>query len=137
MSANVKTVRVLDYYIVWNKQPPETRALFITNSQGFGLYSRIEEVKGILNMENDGAYQSHFYNGFTYNSLKTLWLYRIKKSVNLQRHSNFRLECVQYMVENAANTSPITIILHPEAYARVTDELFALAAEKNITIAST
>lgn len=30
-----------------------------------------------------------------------------------------------------------TITLHPDAYARVTDELFALAAEKNITIAST
>lgn len=30
-----------------------------------------------------------------------------------------------------------TITLHPQAYARVTDEIFALAAEKNITIAST
>ena len=29
------------------------------------------------------------------------------------------------------------LILHPDAYARVTDEIFALAAEKNITIAST
>lgn len=37
----------------------------------------------------------------------------------------------------AANTKAITLTLHPDAYARVTDEIFALAAEKNITIAST
>lgn len=135
--ATVRTLRILDYYIIANNQSPETRAMVITNSQGFGLYSRIEEVKGILNVENDGAYLTHFYNGFTYDTLKTLWVYRMKKPIDLRRHSNFRLECVQFMVENAANTSAITITLHPTAYARVTDELFALAAEKNITIAST
>lgn len=31
----------------------------------------------------------------------------------------------------------MTLTLHPDAYARVTDELFAIAAEKNITIATT
>ena len=47
------------------------------------------------------------------------------------------LDSIEYLVTKATNTSPITITLHPDAYARVTDELFALAAEKNITIAST
>lgn len=47
------------------------------------------------------------------------------------------LESISYMIENATNTAAITITLHPTAYARVSDELFALAAEKNITIAST
>lgn len=51
-------------------------------------------------------------------------------------------ESVEYMVQHRRTdgnfgTYHFTLTLHPEAYARVTDELFALAAEKNITIAST
>lgn len=40
-----------------------------------------------------------------------------------------------YMVSHG--TAGITITLHPDAYARVTEEIFAAAAQKNITIAST
>lgn len=40
---------------------------------------------------------------------------------------------IAYMVENAANTAPITITLHAEAYARLTDELTAAATAKQIT----
>lgn len=47
------------------------------------------------------------------------------------------LDSISFMVSNAANTAAITITLHPDAYARVTEEIFAAAAEKNITIAST
>lgn len=54
------------------------------------------------------------------------------------------LESLEYIIQYSANTAnhagktePMTITLHPDAYARITDELFALAAEKNITIAST
>lgn len=53
-------------------------------------------------------------------------------------------ESLEYIIQYSANTDnhagktePMTITLHPTAYARVPDELFALAAEKQITIAST
>ena len=49
----------------------------------------------------------------------------------------WRLDCIEYAVANATNTSPITITLHPDAYARLTDELIIAAAEKQITFAST
>lgn len=65
---------------------------------------------------------------------------RIKKLTNsivLSFSPKLSLDSIAYMVENAANTTPITITLHPEVYARVTEELFVHAAEKNITIAST
>lgn len=42
---------------------------------------------------------------------------------------------IAYMVSHG--TAGITITLHPDAYARVTDEIFAAAAQKNITIATT
>ena len=47
------------------------------------------------------------------------------------------LTSIQYMVDNAANTTPITITLHPDAYARITEELIAQAAAKQITFATT
>ena len=47
------------------------------------------------------------------------------------------LDSIDYMIKNAANTTPITITLHPDAYARVIDEMFTLAGELQITIAST
>lgn len=40
-----------------------------------------------------------------------------------------------YMIANGE--SGITITLHPDTYARVTDEMFTLAGERQITIAST
>lgn len=46
-------------------------------------------------------------------------------------------DTIEYFITNATNTAAITITLHPDAYARVTEEIFTLAAEKNITIATT
>lgn len=62
---------------------------------------------------------------------------RVVSDFNLSNASKVTYDSIEYMVSNAINTSPITITLHPEAYARVTDDLFALAAEKNITFATT
>lgn len=44
------------------------------------------------------------------------------------------IESIRYSI---ANSQPCTITLHPDAYARVTDEMFTLAGERQITIAST
>ena len=48
------------------------------------------------------------------------------------------------MIEHASNTSPITITVHADVYAKLTDEsntdwhaLMASAAAKNITFATT
>lgn len=70
-------------------------------------------------------------------ALEEVSLNQLAVSVSFAHSPKLSLDSISYMVEHAANTAPITLTLHPEAYARVTDELFALAAEKNITIAST
>lgn len=41
-----------------------------------------------------------------------------------------------FLVENAANTGPITVTLHPDAYAKVPQSLIEKAAAKQISIAS-
>ena len=62
---------------------------------------------------------------------------RTQVSIKLSECPKLSYSSIEYIVTNAANTKPITITLHPDAYARVTEEIFAAAAEKNITIAST
>ena len=39
--------------------------------------------------------------------------------------------------DNAANTTPITITLHPDAYARLTDEIITAATAKQINFVTT
>lgn len=53
------------------------------------------------------------------------------------------LESLQYLITNAANTSPITVTVHADVYAKIQDEtqtewhaLIASAQEKNITFAT-
>ena len=69
--------------------------------------------------------------------LETVYLCAIKTSFNIIGAPLLSLASIQYMVDNAANTSPITITLHPDAHARLTEELIAQAAEKQITFATT
>lgn len=57
-------------------------------------------------------------------------------TIDFRNCSLLGADSVQTWLDNAFNKVAITIILHPDAYARVTDEQFALAAEKNITFAT-
>lgn len=70
-------------------------------------------------------------------ALEEVCIYKLRYNISFVSCSLLSLDSLRYMVANAANTAAITITLQPDAYARVTDEIFALAAEKNITIAST
>lgn len=64
-------------------------------------------------------------------------LIRSNYDINLADCPLLSHESIEYMVEHSTNSSPITITLHPEAYARLTDELIASAADKQITFATT
>lgn len=68
--------------------------------------------------------------------LEKMKLGRLNYDLDLSGCPALSAESVAYMVEHAINTATITITLHPDAYARVTEEIFTAAAEKQITIAS-
>lgn len=70
-------------------------------------------------------------------ALEEVHLRELTTSINFSNSPRLNLSSIEYVVQHATNTSAITITLHPQAYARVTDEIFALAASKNITIATT
>ena len=66
-------------------------------------------------------------------SLKRLYMKNLKKSINIS-WSPLEQISLQYIIENAANTSAITISLSPYTWYRTSEETKALAASKNITL---
>lgn len=139
MMPNLEVARIVNYYIVNNGADPDTFPIGINSTRDmFTQAPGLREVAGVLKLSKNDELGVHFYSAFNWSSkLETIWLQNLCLDASLAACASLRADCVAYMVEHAANTKPITLTLHPEAYARVTDELFALAAEKNITIAST
>lgn len=70
-------------------------------------------------------------------NLETIRIYKLKHNLTANGLSALSLESIAFMITNAANTSPITVTLHADAYARLTDTLIAQAAAKQITFVTT
>ncbi len=69
-------------------------------------------------------------------ALEYLHLGAIQYSLDLSDCSKLSLDSISFLIANRSGSSAITITLHPDVYARVTDDIFAAAAAKNITIAT-
>lgn len=115
---------------------PGGYAIFISGNVDFlRAADKLRKVHGVIKDNGVGANKTiSFYRDA---QLVEVYITDLTCNVDLQSSGKISMDCIEYMIDNAANTSTITVTLHPEAYARITDELFALAAEKNITIAST
>lgn len=68
----------------------------------------------------------------------------VRSSLQFNHFPKLSLASMQYLVTNAANTSTITVTVHPDVYAKLTDEsniewhqVLIDAAAKNITFATT
>ncbi len=66
--------------------------------------------------------------------LRIIYLYGLCYSIDFKVSAFLRRECVRYMIDNAINTSVITITLHADAYARLTDDDKVAATTKNINL---
>lgn len=138
--SNIIVVRLLDAYLINTFRNPDTTPIIVINSQEWGYGSnKLKEIKGIYNLELDTSYKKHFYNGIeNCNTIERLKVINLFKSIYLGNASNFNIDCVDFMVENAKTVDAgQTITLHPNVYAQVSDELFGKASNKNITIATT
>lgn len=72
-------------------------------------------------------------------NLITVKLLRTKYSVSIPLSANLSVKSVLYMINNEEATSPITITLHADAYARAmanADIVAALEAHPNVSLAS-
>lgn len=77
-------------------------------------------------------------------ALETVYISYLTKSLSLSDSPLLSLASLQYLVDNATNTSAITVTVHPTVYAKLTDtanaewhKVLADAAEKNIAFATT
>lgn len=77
-------------------------------------------------------------------SLAEVQLSNLKTHVSFQDSPLISLDSLQYLVTNAANTSAITVTVHPTTYAKLTDTsntqwhaVLTSAAQKQITFATT
>lgn len=70
-------------------------------------------------------------------NLSTLYIYHTAYNVDCSLLPKLSMESVVYMVENAQNTRPITITLHPTVYALLETSLVEAATAKQITFATT
>lgn len=77
-------------------------------------------------------------------ALEGLYIIRLRADLVMSHSPKWRLDCIEYLIQNATNTTPVTITVHPGVYAKLTDEtntewhqVLIDAAAKNITFATT
>ena len=89
----------------------------------------------------EGSFGSSFgetdemFNGC--GSLEYFRMWGVQRNLNLRSCSRIGMDSLEFLVQYSSNgTKGITIYLHANAYGRLTDELIALAADRNITFAT-
>lgn len=122
-------------------------------NQCFYQCRNLETVIGVIRIAFANAVPSTtFFECF---KLKTISLQNLSQNVSFPDSPLLSLESLQYMVNNASNTSAITITVHADVYAKLTGDmtnaaaaaltpdelaqwmaLVETAAEKNITFAT-
>lgn len=97
--------------------PESTLVRFSNCSYLFFGCQQLVTIVGSMTFENSN-------NNMALTSCKSLQDIRIKQlryNVNLKNSPLLTLESFQYLVENATNTSAITVTVHADVYAKLTD----------------
>lgn len=68
--------------------------------------------------------------------LEEIPIFNIKQNLIMKGCPKLSLASLQRLVTNASNTTAITVTVHPDVFAKLTDELIAAAAGKNISFAT-
>ena len=101
----------------------------------FRFCNNLHTIKGLTmaqNIQENGA--SGTFAGCV--KLRNVEIKKAKVNISFSDSPLLSLDSIQYLVANAANTSPITVTLHPDAYARLTDEIITAATAKQINFAT-
>lgn len=114
----------------WNiKLPKDCRGLMYhaPNILNAGVFDAI-------NVTNFGAKSGSWRDAFAdCYTLTNLYITNLKVSINLS-WSPISQESISFIINNAINTSKITISLSPHTYYSLSDEIKEIAASKNITL---
>ena len=102
--------------------------------------SQVKELDCVL----DVSAAKSLSMAFPYSKIEEIRLKRLNDNISFPHSKNLSLASLQYLVDNAANTKPITLTVHADVFAKLTDEsntewhdVAVAALAKNITIATT
>ena len=106
--------------------------------------TKLRRIIGVLNVVSIESHSSPFVNTFSgCISLETLLLLNFKNNISFANSPLISFGSLKYMITNAVNTSPITVTVHADVYAKIQDEtnaewhaLIETAAAKQITFAT-
>lgn len=137
-SPNLEVVRVAN--------TPTSMATVTSASWGmFCNASGLRKVIGILDISKlNGSLDSLLHTTFGLANLEDISVHNLSKDTNFFVMSkNLSIESLRTLINNAANTKPISFTVHPDIYRKITIEtdeewnsLLNLAVEKNILIGS-
>lgn len=117
------------------------RSLIIENF-GFAFYfcTKLRKIIGIIRLDKSSSVTSAFDQCLELQDVK---LYGLLTNISFAYSPLISIESLQYLITNAANTSPITVTVHADVYAKIQDEgqvdwhaLIETAAAKQITFAT-
>lgn len=117
------------------------RSLIIENF-GFAFYlcAKLRKIIGIIRLDKSSGVTSAFDQCLELQDVK---LYGLLTNISFAYSPLISIESLQYLITNAANTSPITVTVHADVYAKIQDEtnvewhaLLAAAEAKQITFAT-
>lgn len=105
---------------------------------------KLREIKSVLNVTSLESYNNKFLNTFSAcRALEKILILNLKDNISFSDSPLLSLGSLQYLITNAANTSPITVTVHADVYAKIQDEtqtewhaLIETAAAKQITFAT-
>lgn len=114
----------------------------IVENLGFAFYScvKLRKIIGIIRLDKSSGVTSAFDHCLELQDVK---LYGLLTNISFAYSPLISIESLQYLITNAANTSPITVTVHADVYAKIQDEsqadwhaLIETAAAKQITFAT-
>ena len=117
------------------------RSLIVENL-GFAFYfcTKLRKIIGIIRLDKSSSVRSAFDQCLELQDVK---LYGLLTNISFAYSPLISTESLQYLITNAANTSPITVTVHADVYAKIQDEgqvdwhaLIETAAAKQITFAT-
>lgn len=97
--------------------PAPYQVVFGKCSRAFANCKQLKEVVGIMVFEQ-GAFEDTFANC---SNLQNIQIKYARYNIRLANSPLLTLESFQYLVENATNTSAITVTVHADVYAKLTD----------------
>lgn len=104
---------------------------------------KLKEVIGIIRMDYASSSEKYVKMFYQCSALVFVSLRGVKYDISFSDSPLISLESLQFMITNAANTSPITVTVHADVYAKIQDEtnaewhaLIETAAAKQITFAT-